>query len=588
MITDSYSSVLNTLEKKDILIIKDTTVKLFSWVLLATLGLIAPLYLFWDMTIEGAFYLFLLGMIGPLWGLLMSKSQVKKTLNIKTVNPNNFLNNEEKTLYEIVALISRRAGIKEVPEVCIYQSDDMNAFATGASKNSAMVAFSTGLLEKMDTPAIAGVVAHEIGHIINGDMVTMTILQGIINVFVLVLTMPFRFVAFVYILAGGSRNPRQAAFMAAIVTFVGKVVERIFLFLANLIVKAFSRHREYQADEMAALIGEKEYMASALQALKNDSVTPSQGQLHIAALKINNSSSLFEFFSTHPLLDNRANRLSNIPISTANVVSSPMPKWGIVCLVLFMLLFIGKEWNIHHSKSQIVTVKPSYSTKTSPAPTEPNTVVTNAVVANSSTINSSTPISLDDFGFNGVRLGDNISLAQQKFGQVKSKIQKEEGLSYNFDNIEVITNSQGRIINIITDQSALATRRNIRVGSNLSAITSAYGSNYSKSSYPDTDLYEFELNSNSTKYILRFALNKNGNVQYIGARTPVQKAQVNSTIGKPGDILINDAIGAEIRIESDGKVHSTALGKLAGQKFYNTRTKQAILLNQDGTLSLVQ
>ena len=190
-----------------------------------------------------------------------------------------------------------------MPEVGIYHSPEVNAFATGPSKKRSLVAVSAGLLNEMDDDAVEGVIAHEVAHIANGDMVTMTLLQGIVNTFVVFLA---RIVAFVV-----SRFVREE--LAPIIHFIAIIVfQLIFSLLGTLVVHAYSRHREFHADKGGADLAGKDKMRHALEMLKAYSKRAVAGeeQTAVTTLKINNKGKKSMLFSTHPDIDERIRRLA--------------------------------------------------------------------------------------------------------------------------------------------------------------------------------------------------------------------------------------------------------------------------------------
>ncbi|QFT91002.1 Protease HtpX [Bacillus sp. THAF10] len=242
----------------------------------------------------------IIGFTGSFISLLMSRWMAKKMMNVKVIDPDGPMNTQERQIVEMVHRMSRAAGITKMPEVGIYYSPEVNAFATGPSKNRSLVAVSSGLLDEMDEAAVEGVIAHEVAHIANGDMVTMTLLQGVVNTFVVFLA---RIAAFVV-----SRFVRED--MAPIVHFIAIIVFQIaFSILGSLVVFAFSRYREFHADRGGADLAGKDKMVHALRSLQayTNRVTDEQDTA-IASLKINGKrkSSLF---STHPDLGDRIARL---------------------------------------------------------------------------------------------------------------------------------------------------------------------------------------------------------------------------------------------------------------------------------------
>ncbi|WP_299089326.1 protease HtpX [uncultured Metabacillus sp.] len=240
-----------------------------------------------------------IGFTGSFMSLAMSRWMAKKMMGVKVLNPKSSLSPFERDLVERVQRLSRAAGLSKMPQVGIYQSPEVNAFATGPSKRRSLVAVSTGLLNEMDDDAIEGVVAHEVAHIANGDMVTMTLLQGIVNTFVVFLA---RIAAWAV-----SRFAKED--LAPIVHFIAVIIfQLVFSILGSLVVFAFSRYREYHADRGGADLAGKDKMIHALRALKHYSSRVRDEQSSLATLKINSKKGM-SLFSTHPDLDDRIRRL---------------------------------------------------------------------------------------------------------------------------------------------------------------------------------------------------------------------------------------------------------------------------------------
>jgi heat shock protein HtpX len=214
---------------------------------------------------------------------------------------------ELRSLLKYIHDVSRRAGITRMPQVAIYDSYELNAFATGPTKNRALIAVSVGLLREMNTDQIQGVLAHEISHIANGDMVTLALVQGVVNSFVLFFA---RIVAFVLL----SKVKESYRFLGQrIVVFL---CELVFSFFGSMVVAAVSRHREFRADEGSARLVGGEKIVSALELLKVQSnmTHNSIESLSMAAFKIYGSQGrmLSKFFATHPSLDHRIERLEKL------------------------------------------------------------------------------------------------------------------------------------------------------------------------------------------------------------------------------------------------------------------------------------
>lgn len=240
------------------------------------------------------------GFTGSFISLAISRWMAKMMMGVHVLDPNQNLSSQERELVETVHRLSRRAGLKVMPEVGIYKSPEVNAFATGPSKNRSLVAVSTGLLESMDERAVEGVLAHEVAHIANGDMITMTLLQGVVNTFVVFLSRLFAFIA--------SRFVRSE--LQGIIHFICVIFFQIlFSILGSIVVMAYSRYREYHADAGGADLAGKDKMVHALQSLKQTIHLVDHEQSAVTTLKISNKKNLLSLFSSHPDLDDRIRRL---------------------------------------------------------------------------------------------------------------------------------------------------------------------------------------------------------------------------------------------------------------------------------------
>lgn len=241
------------------------------------------------------------GFTGSFISLGISRWMAKRMMGVRVIDPDRPATEYERTVVEKVHRLSRAAGLTHMPEVGIYESPEVNAFATGPTKKRSLVAVSTGLLEEMDDDAVEGVIAHEVAHIANGDMVTMTLLQGVVNTFVVFLARIAAFIA--------SRFVREE--LAPIVHFIAIIIFQIlFSILGSLVVFAYSRHREFHADRGGADLAGKDKMRHALESLKAYSNRiKTEEDTSIATLKINGQKKS-SIFSTHPDLDERISRLS--------------------------------------------------------------------------------------------------------------------------------------------------------------------------------------------------------------------------------------------------------------------------------------
>ncbi|NME98378.1 protease HtpX [Aneurinibacillus aneurinilyticus] len=241
------------------------------------------------------------GFSGALISLGLSRIMAKWAMGVRVIDPNGPMHPAEKALLDEVYSLSRKAGLKVMPEVGIYDSPEVNAFATGPSKNRSLVAVSSGLLERMDGNAVSGVLAHEVAHIANGDMVTMTLLQGVINTFVVFLSRICAYIA--------SRFVKEE--VAPLVHFIAVIIfDILFSILGSMVTMAFSRYREYRADAGGAQLAGKDKMIHALQSLQHTVQLVDTEQKSVAAFKISGKKSgLLGLFSSHPDLDDRIARL---------------------------------------------------------------------------------------------------------------------------------------------------------------------------------------------------------------------------------------------------------------------------------------
>ncbi len=242
-----------------------------------------------------------LGFGGAFISLAISKWMAKVAYGVQIIDPARATGREERWLVERVHDLSRKAGLTKMPEVGVYDSPEVNAFATGPSKSNSLVAVSSGLMHGMDEREVEGVLAHEVAHIANGDMVTMTLLQGVINTFVIFLS---RIAAWAV-----SRFVNQD--LVWIVQFVCILVFQIvFSILGSLVVMAFSRHREFKADAGAAELAGKDKMIAALRRLQGQHAEP-DNQPALATMKISGGQNFLKLFSSHPPLEERIAALEN-------------------------------------------------------------------------------------------------------------------------------------------------------------------------------------------------------------------------------------------------------------------------------------
>jgi heat shock protein HtpX len=242
------------------------------------------------------------GFGGSFISLMMSKSMALRSVGGMVIESPR--NETEHWLLETVSRQSQQAGIG-MPTVAIYDSPDINAFATGAKRDDSLVAVSSGLLHNMTRDEAEAVLAHEVSHIANGDMVTMTLMQGVVNTFVIFLS---RFIA--NIVASNNSDEEGEGGSNMMVYFgVSFVLEMVFGFLASFITMWYSRHREFHADAGAAHLVGKHKMIAALERLKMSHESQLEGSM--MAFGINGKRSMTELLMSHPPLDKRINALRN-------------------------------------------------------------------------------------------------------------------------------------------------------------------------------------------------------------------------------------------------------------------------------------
>lgn len=238
------------------------------------------------------------GFGGAFISLAISKWMAKKAMGCEVISTPR--DSTERWLVDTVARQAQQAGIK-MPEVAIYQSPEMNAFATGPSRDNSLVAVSTGLLYGMSQDEIEGVLAHEVSHVANGDMVTLTLIQGVVNTFVIFAARVVAGIINNFVSSNDEEGEGLGMFAYMAVVFV---LDMLFGILASIIVAYFSRIREYRADEGAARLAGKHKMIAALERLRHgpeSTAMPAQ----MSAFGINGKRSMAEMMMSHPPLEKR-------------------------------------------------------------------------------------------------------------------------------------------------------------------------------------------------------------------------------------------------------------------------------------------
>jgi len=276
--------------------------KLGTWVTMGLFATFLLIYIFVGDEMLNYFPLLILFTFGsPFVSLMMSKATVKRAYNIRMIGESGARTEKEKLVIDTITLFSQKLGLQKLPEIGVYPSNDINAFATGASKNSAMVAVSQGLLNSMNETEIIGVLAHEMSHVVNGDMLTSSILEGFVSAFGLIATLPF--------LMGGNNNRGRRAASSMATYYIVRNVANVF---GKIVSSAYSRRREFAADKLAAEITEPAYMKSALlrlQEISEGRVSLQDSDREFASFKITNNFSMGNIFgnifASHPSLEKR-------------------------------------------------------------------------------------------------------------------------------------------------------------------------------------------------------------------------------------------------------------------------------------------
>lgn len=248
-----------------------------------------------------------LGFGGAFISLLMSKGAAKRSMGVQVID--NPTTKQERWLFNVVKRQADKVGI-DMPEVGIFHTPEPNAFATGARKNNALVAVSTGLLEHMTADEVEAVLGHEMAHVANGDMVTQTLLQGILNTFVIFFS---RVIAHLVNSLLSKNNGGTSDSRYGMTYFVVSMMAQVLLgFLANMIVMWFSRYREFHADKGGADLAGREKMIAALRRLKQVN-QPHDLPGEMAAFGISGGigDGMKKLFMTHPPLDDRIAALQN-------------------------------------------------------------------------------------------------------------------------------------------------------------------------------------------------------------------------------------------------------------------------------------
>ena len=249
-------------------------------------------------------YCAVFGFAGSFISLFISKFMAKHSMGVVLID--HAQTTDEQWLLSTVEELAKKAGIK-MPEVGIFPAEESNAFATGWNRNAALVAVSTGLLNRFQRDEVRAVLAHEIGHVANGDMITLSLVQGVVNTFVMFFA---RIVGFIVdkALQGNNEERSGTGIGFYIATFVAEI---IFGFLASMLVAAFSRYREYRADEAGANLADRNAMIRALQRLQVESGQGLESSMPASMQAFGISGGMGKLFASHPPLADRILALQN-------------------------------------------------------------------------------------------------------------------------------------------------------------------------------------------------------------------------------------------------------------------------------------
>lgn len=256
----------------------------------------------------------IVGFMGSFISLQMSRWTAKRGMGVQLIDPQNPGGSLEAGIVARVQRLCQAAGLDTLPEIGIYESPEVNAFATGPSKSRSLLAISSGLLNRMDDRAIDGVLGHEISHIVNGDMVTMTLLQGVVNTFVV-----FASRVIVILIDQAMRGDREDRRRGGGLGFFAQymlisLLESVLMLLASPIIYWFSRRREYGADAGSARLAGRETMIHALEQLRAGPRVRDDRAPSVSAFKIDgHGHGLMQLlYASHPPLEDRIEALKRL------------------------------------------------------------------------------------------------------------------------------------------------------------------------------------------------------------------------------------------------------------------------------------
>lgn len=243
-------------------------------------------------------FCFIFGMGGSFISLMISKWSAKRMMNLELVAVGSALTQKIHTF-------ARKAGLDTMPEVYTYQSPEVNAFATGPTRSNALVAVSTGLLNSMNEDEVDGVLAHEVSHIANGDMVTMTLVQGVVNAFAMFLSYIITQIIMNALRGDDDDHDSRGGGSFFMQYMIRNAVYMLLNFLSYPLVMYVSRWREFRADAGSASIVGKEKMIAALRRLQSNNERVGKHDKNIEVMAISAPAGMSELFSSHPPLEKR-------------------------------------------------------------------------------------------------------------------------------------------------------------------------------------------------------------------------------------------------------------------------------------------
>lgn len=272
------------------------------------------------LTNQGINYLSLLifcalfGFVGAFISLQLSRWTAKRSMGVQLIDPANPRGRTESEVVDLVRSLCTRLNIRTLPEIGIYNSPELNAFATGPSQDRALLAISSGLLERMDPGSLEGVIGHEMSHIANGDMVTMTLLQGVVNTFVMFLSEIMVF-AIENALRNRDDNRRGGGLGFFAQYMLIQLLQTVLMLLASPLIYFYSRRREYAADAGSARATGRENMIHALETLKRFTQVQDNRAPALSTFKINGRGQglVALLYASHPPLDKRIEALKRLP-----------------------------------------------------------------------------------------------------------------------------------------------------------------------------------------------------------------------------------------------------------------------------------